>query len=136
MTPHLPKSSHRVAARRLPALAVLLGVAAALLGACASTPPPTAQLAVSNAALANAVSAGAPELAADDLRTARGKLDRANVAMLAKDYDQARNLAREAEVDAQLAATRARSAKAQKAAEALQEGSRVLREEIGRKTTP
>jgi ABC-type phosphate transport system auxiliary subunit len=67
------------------------------------------------------------------MRTAREKLDRANVAMGAKDYEQARLLAEQAQVDAQLAVTKARSSKAQKAAAALQEDSRVLREEINRK---
>jgi Domain of unknown function (DUF4398) len=109
-------------------------LATLFIAACASTPPPTAQVAVSNAALANAVSAGGPELAADEMRVARAKLERANAAMVAKDYAMAGMLAREAEVDALLAASRARSAKAQKAAAAVQEGSRVLTEELQRKT--
>jgi Domain of unknown function (DUF4398) len=104
-----------------------------VLSACASVPPPTEQLAVATAALANAVSAGGPEFAAVDMRNAREKLDRANLAMTAKNYDAARSLAEEAQVDAQLAGTRARTAKAKKASAELQEDSRVLREEISRK---
>jgi Domain of unknown function (DUF4398) len=96
-------------------------------------PPPNEQLAVSTAALANAVSAGGSEFAAGDMRNAREKLDRANVAMTAKKYEAARSLAEEAQVDAQLAGTRARTAKAKKAAVELQEDSRVLREELSRK---
>jgi len=104
------------------------------LAGCASGPPaPTEQLAVSTAAVEQAVSAGAPELAPAELRAAREKLDRARVAMGAKDYVQARMLAEQAQVDAQLAITKTRSAKAQKAAASLEEGSRVLREEIDRK---
>ena len=102
--------------------------------ACASTPPPTAQVAVSTAAVANAVSAGGPELAPAEMRVARDKLDRANVAMTAKDYDRALSLAQEAQVDAGLATAKAQSAKARKAAEAVREDSRVLREELDRKS--
>lgn len=76
---------------------------------------------------------GAPELAPAEMRSARDKMDRANAAMSAKDYELARLLAEQAQADAQLAVTRARSAKAQKAAAAVQEDSRVLREEIERK---
>ncbi|HWR78164.1 MAG TPA: hypothetical protein VN283_13260 [Thiobacillus sp.] len=43
-------------------------------------------------------------------------------------------LAEQAEVDAKLAAEMARSAKAQKAADALQEDIRVLRQEIDRQS--
>jgi len=114
-----------------PALAVS---AAILIAACASTPPPTDQLAVSTAAVASAVGAGGSQFAAADLKTARDKLDRANVAMTAKDYELARSLAQEAQVDARLAEARANSAKAQKAADELEEGRRVLREEMDRKT--
>lgn len=118
----------------LTSLPALLTGASIFLTGCASSPPaPTEQMAVSTAAVAQAVSAGAPELAPTEMRTAREKLDRANVAMGAKDYEQARLLAEQAQVDAQLAVTKARSSKAQKAAAALQEDSRVLREEINRK---
>lgn len=101
--------------------------------ACASTPPPVAELAVSKAAVAEAVSAGGPELAPAQMQTARDKLDRANLAMAAKDYGKALSLAQEAQADAQLASSQAHTAKARKAASELSEGSRVLREEIERK---
>ena len=114
-------------------LAPVFASAVLFLAGCASTPAPTEQLAVSTAAVEQAVSAGAPELAPAELRSARDKLDRAQAAMVAKDYGQARILAEQAQVDAQLAITKARSAKAQKAAASLEEGSRVLREEIDRK---
>jgi hypothetical protein len=55
-------------------------------------------------------------------------------AMVDKNYELARTLAEQAQVDAQLAGAMARSAKATKAAEALQEDSRVLRQELDRKT--
>lgn len=121
----------RIARLGIPALAV---GAALLAAACASAPPPTDQLAVSTAAVASAVSAGGGQSAAADLKMARDKLDRANLAMTANDHVLARSLAEEAQVDARLAEARAHAAKAQKAADELQEGRRVLREEMDRKT--
>lgn len=116
-------------------IAGLVSIAGAsmFIVACASTPPPTAELAVSEAALAHAVSAGGAEGAPAEMAAARDKMQRATVAMIAKDYDSARSLAQQAQVDAQLAEARARSAKARKAASELKEDTRVLREEIGRK---
>jgi uncharacterized lipoprotein YmbA len=110
-----------------------LASATVLLAACASTPPPNAQVAVSAAAVNHAAGAGAPELAPVEMRLARDKLQRANVAMTTKDYGQALALAQEAQVDAQLAEAKAHSAKARKAAEEVREDGRVLREEIERK---
>jgi hypothetical protein len=46
----------------------------------------------------------------------------------------AQQLAEQAQVDAKLAIAMARGAKAKKAADALQEDSRILSQEIGRKT--
>lgn len=110
------------------------GLALALT-ACASGPPaPTEQMAVSAAAIEQAVSAGAPELAPRELGTARDKLARAKVAMNASDNTQALILAEQAQADAQLAVTKARTAKAEKAAAALAEDRRVLREEMQRNT--
>ena len=111
-----------------------IGLGAALLVGCASVPAPTEQVAVSKAAVANAVSAGGPEFAAPDMRSAQDKLARANQAMVAEDYESARWLAEHAQADADLAAAKARSAKAQKAASAVQEDSRVLQEELNRKS--
>jgi len=132
-TVFMRKSRFGVASTRLQ-----LSLAGALLflAACAAPPPaPTEQLAVSKATVDQAVSAGAPEFAPAELSSARDKLDRANLAMATKDYPQARMLAEQSQVDAQLAVTKTRSAKAQKSAAALQEDNRVLREEINRKTT-
>ena len=112
-----------------------LGVAAAIfMAGCASTPAPVEQMAVSREAISNASSAGANEFAPVQLNSAIEKMDAAERAMVKKDYVVARQLAEQAEADAQLAATMARSAKAKKAADELQEGSRILRQEIERKS--
>jgi len=111
-----------------------IGCTAVLISGCASLPPPTEQLAVSKSALANAVSAGGNEYAAVEMRSAQEKMERANQAVAKEDYANARKLAEEAQVDARLAEKKAHSAKAEKAAVAMQDDIRVLREEINRKT--
>ena len=107
---------------------------AVLMAACASTPPPIVQMAVSRAAVSDANRAGANELAPVQLKSATDKMASAETAMTAKNYEVAKNQAEQAEVDAKLAEATARSVKAQKAADAVQEDSRVLRKEIDRKT--
>jgi len=108
--------------------AVLLGLAA-----CASDKAPaTADVAVSRAALANATSAGAADLAPVEMQSAREKLMRANQALAAKDYKTAQDLATQASADAQLAQSKANSAKATSAADELQQNIRMLRDEVNR----
>ena len=102
-------------------------------GACATTPVPTEQLAVTTAAVAHAVSAGGQELAPTEMGAARDKLVRAHLAVAAKDNGQALRLAQQAQVDAQLAESKAEALKARKAQAELLEAARVLREEMARK---
>ncbi len=103
------------------------------LAACASLPAPTAQMAVSRAAVATAFADGAGEYAPLELKSAQDKMEHAERAMAREDYGVARTLAEEAQLDAQLAEKKTEAAKAQKAAAATQEGNRVLREELERK---
>ena len=130
-TPQSPSVIRCTAWRSQTAMSLL---ACALLAACASTPPPTEQLAVSTAALASATGAGALELAPAELSMARDKLNRANVAVTAEQNERALLLAQQAQVDARLAEVKARSVKAQKAAAEVGEGNRVLNEEMNRGT--
>lgn len=112
---------------------VVCALAVAVLSACSSMKAPaTADVAVSKEAVANAASAGAPELAPAEMAAARDKMMRANQALAAKDYRTAQDLAQQAQVDAKLAQNKANSAKATEAANALQEDIRVLREELDR----
>jgi Domain of unknown function (DUF4398) len=111
-----------------------VGCAAVVIAGCASIPPPKEQMAVSKSAIANAVSAGGSEYAPVEMRAAQEKMDRATRAMEKEDYENARTLAEEAQVDARLAEKKAQSAKAQKAASVMQDDIRVLREEISRKS--
>lgn len=105
-----------------------------LMAGCASTSAPTEQMAVSRVAVSNAMSAGGNQFAPVQLKSALDKMDAAERAMGAKDYELALRLAEQAEVDAKLAAEMARSAKAQQAATAVQDDIRVLRQEIDRQS--
>ncbi len=105
-----------------------------LLTACTSAQkaPATADVAVSRNAVENAVAVGAAEYAPEEVSAARAKMMRANEALAAKDYKLARELAVQAQADARLAQSKARSAKATAAAKALEEDLRVLRQEVER----
>lgn len=94
--------------------------------------PATADVAVSKAAVQNASEAGGEEFAPVEMKMARDKLTLANKAMADKDYKLATDLANEAQADAKLAQSKARSTKAQTAADALQEDIRVMRAELER----
>ncbi|WP_370653956.1 DUF4398 domain-containing protein [Rhodoferax sp.] len=114
-------------------LALLSAAALALTVGCTSLKTPaTADVAVSNAAVANAAGAGGAQYAPLEMTAAREKLALANKAMLAKDYKLAIELANQAQADAKLAQSKASSIKAQAAADVLQDDIRVLREELDR----
>jgi hypothetical protein len=108
----------------------------ALLGlaACASVPPPTEQMAVARTTVSQAQSATATQHAPLELRTAQQKLEQAEAAMQRQENLKAKQLAEEAEVDAKLAWTKTETAKAKQAVAELEEGIRVLREELQRRT--
>lgn len=113
--------------------AALCGVAAIFAVGCSSLKTPaTADVAVSKEAVDNAAGAGGAQFAPLEMTSAREKLALANKAMLAKDYKLAVDLASQAQADAKLAQGKANSAKAQVAADALQDDIRVLREELQR----
>lgn len=111
--------------------AALLAGATLLISACASTPPPREQLAVSRAAVER-TSASAAE-APTDAANAREKFERATAAMNNKDYALARQLAEQAEADATLAEANARVARSDRALGELRESIRTLREELSRR---
>ena len=105
----------------LPALFLLI-----MLNGCAGIPAPTEQMALSTAAVGQAGKAGATEMAPAELQLAREKLDKAKLAMTKEDFDDARKLAEQAQVDAQLAEVKSRSGTAGKAAGELREGATVI----------
>jgi hypothetical protein len=104
----------------------------AVTGCSSLKTPTTAAVAVSAAAVDNAAGAGGAEAAPMEMNSAREKMALANKAMAAKDYKLAGDLAAQAQADAKLAQSKANSARAQTAANALQDDIRVLREELDR----
>lgn len=129
------RGPRRAARTQRPLLAVLAvaGTAClcALLGACAGAPEPREQMAVSRAAVERASGPAAAE-APVELAAARDKLQRANLAMVQKDYTQARQLAEQAEADAALAEARARVTRSDQALTEVRESIRQLRAELNR----
>lgn len=115
-------------------IGVVLSLAAiSLVFGCASLKTPaTADVAVSKAAVESAAGAGGAEFAPVEMSLAREKMVQANKAMADKNYKLASEWANQAQVDAKLAQSKARSAKAQMAADSLQDDIRVLREELER----
>lgn len=105
-----------------------MGAALALLLGCAGLPP-TDKVAVARAAVDDAIAAGATELAPLELKIAKDKVEKMTLAMQAKEFDQARYLAEQAQTDAKVAETKARAAKADKAARDLEQGISILRRE-------
>jgi membrane-associated HD superfamily phosphohydrolase len=110
-------------------------LAAVFTAGCATTEKRdmAAQLAVAKTAVADAVSAGAPEFAPVELKTAQDNLEDAEKAAMDDDYKRARKLGENAQTNAQLAAAKARAAKAQQAADALKESDQTLQNEMNRK---
>jgi hypothetical protein len=115
-------------------VAVACGIAIVITTACSSSlkTPATADVAVSKAAVESAASAGGIQFAPVEMNAAREKMALANQAMANKDYKRATELANQAQADAKLAQGKANSAKAQAAANALQDDIRILREELER----
>jgi hypothetical protein len=126
------KDTYLLKSKQMMQMAGVAVAAVVLMAGCANTSAPIEQMAVSRAAVSNAMSAGGNQYAPVEFRSASEKLEAAERAMAAKDYELALRLAEQAEVDAKLSAEMARSAKAQKAADALQDDIRVLRQEIER----
>ena len=92
--------------------ASMFGVVLALT-ACASLPPPTAELAAAQQSVARAGDADADQYAGDELAQARRALELAQSAMAEGREDDARTLAVQAAAVADLAHARSRDAVAQ-----------------------
>ena len=103
----------------LAALAACATAVVLMTGCSSLKTPATADVAVSRAAVDNAASAGAADLAPDEMRSAREKMRMANQALKDRDYKTARDLADQAQADAKLAQSKANSAKATSAATAV-----------------
>lgn len=101
-----------------------------ILASCASTKPPTQELARTEAAIDQADQVGAQDYAPLEIREARKKLQQAKELSAEGEHEKAKRLAERAEVDAELAESKALSEKAQSAVRQLRESIRLLKEEI------
>ena len=117
----------------------LRAVAAAsvvFIAACASQSDlPTANLAVARTSISQAEADNAPRLAPIEYQNARAKLVRAEEAVKARRYTDARVLADESSADADVAQRKARAIVAQNTARDAQRSNTVLNTEINRTTT-
>lgn len=100
---------------------------ALVLAGCASAPPPLADLEDAESALSRASAAGAAASAPVELRFAQDKLAWAREASDDRDYRRSAILARQSRVDAELAAAKARAARAREAARVKAEDNERLR---------
>jgi hypothetical protein len=115
-----------------PLLSLAAAAVLSTLAACASTPPPTEQLAAARAMVSQAQPLAARE-APTELQTAQAKLARAEDAMQRGDYVNARIFAEQADVDAKYALTLAENARTQRAVAEIQSSLSTLREELERR---
>lgn len=101
-----------------------------VMGACASTKPPSEKLTQVKASIQQAEQVGAENYAPLEIREARKKLDKAQELVNKEKYNKAKRLADRAMVDAEYAQIKALSEKAQKAVAELRESIKVLKQEI------
>ncbi|MED5606997.1 DUF4398 domain-containing protein [Pseudomonas sp. JH-2] len=107
---------------------LLIGASALVLAGCAGNPP-SEQMAVTESAVNAAVSAGGPQYAPVETKSAQDKLAQARIALNDKEYEQARRLAQQAEWDARVAERKSQAVKAQNAVKDAQQGVMEIREE-------
>ncbi len=89
---------------------LLVAVLSCGLAACATLPPPTAELSAAQQAVSRAGQADADQYAAQDLSAARAELAQAQATMANGRLDDARRFAVAAAADADLAHARSREA--------------------------
>jgi Domain of unknown function (DUF4398) len=112
---------------------IMIGGLVVGLAACAGDPPPEAELAAAEVAVDEAEEANAPAQASGPYELARDKLERARDAMEDDENLEARRLAEQALVDAQLAEAEARSEVARQNAAELRASIETLQDELARR---
>ena len=112
---------------------IAAGLAAVLtLAGCAYMPIPTESLRSAQLAVERAEQTGVSEFAALELAEAREKLAQAHQAVEHDEMEQARLLAEESRVSAELALARAQAGKARQINQEIEESNRTLIEELER----
>jgi hypothetical protein len=102
------------------------------LGACASTPAPTASLQAARVAISTAEQADAGHYAAGELGEARAKLESAESAVQEKQMIAAERYAKESSAEASLAAARTAEAKARAVNDEMRHSTATLIQEMQR----
>jgi hypothetical protein len=118
--------------KQLLSLGVPFVLAALSFAGCSTVSPPKDSVAAADLAVKEANKSKAPQYSPLELRKAMDKLDEANRAMTKKEYIQARRLAEEALVDAQLAEAKAASEDARRTASDVRQSLETLRREAER----
>lgn len=127
---HRPYAAAQAAPLRLLSLLCVL-----LLSACATPPvPPDQALRAAESAIARAEQGRASEYAAMELGMARDKLAEANSAVRKENMAQAKRLAEQSRVEAELALARAQEGRARKVNAEMQDSSESLQQEMQRNT--
>ncbi len=111
---------------------LLLACVVCVAAACSSVPEPVAQMASARATIKNLEGTSARSLSPVLVDRAHTKLARAEKDITEKRYAEARNLAEQAQADAELANAQASAIQTQQAASDLDASIKVLRGEIDR----
>ena len=113
--------------------AAVAATLALALGACGGSPEkPETELAMTDAALQKAETAGAREYAPIELRRAREKKELADKKLAEEEYLAANRLTTQATVDAELAAAKAEAERSRLALQEVQNSIQLMRQEITR----
>jgi len=115
-----------------PTLTIFIVILIPFMVGCAQKVAPVENITSAEMAIKVAEESGASVHAPLELKIATDKLNQAKAAMEQKQFDEARRLADEAMLDAQLAEAKSRSEKAKKVAKEMQGSIDTLRQEIER----
>jgi len=127
----LPHNSITQMPSGLRPLSLLLLLSLTGLAAC-SSPPPAKELQAAELSITNAEKARVADYASPELGEARNKLAAAKAAVNEGDMDDAKRLAEQARVDAELATAKASAAKAAVVNTEMQDSTETLKAEMDR----
>jgi len=131
MTILLPHDSIVQGARALHPISLLLLLSLTGLAAC-SSPPPEQELQAAELSITNAEKARVADYASPELGEARNKLTAARAAVSEGDMEDAKRLAEQARVNADLATAKAAAAKAAVVNTEMQDSTETLKTEMDR----
>jgi hypothetical protein len=132
---HCIRKSNTTVKRATPLLIATTVAGLLALSGCASPPPaPTQQLQAAEAAISVAEKARVADYASPELGEARDKLAAAQTAAQQEKMVEAKRLAEQSRVDAELATARAEVAKAKAVNDEMMKSTDVIKQEMQRNT--